>query len=61
MVEKEVCVKWVKDKCVEWQTREDGGLTLNLNKCSTKQVKEIKQQLSKGLKVEQDLTEDNIK
>ena len=58
MVAKPVCVKWVKDKCVEWETREDGGVTINLSKCPVKLKREIKNQLRKGLKVEQDLTDE---
>lgn len=60
MVKKDICVKWVEDKCVKWETREDGGLNLNLQNCSTKMLKEIKKQLSKGLSVKSPLlTEDN--
>jgi len=61
MVAKEVCVKWVEDKCVKWETRPDGGVTLNLNKCPIKKVNEIKKQLAKGLKIERDLTEEDTK
>lgn len=47
----EVCVKWVEDKCVKWETRKDGGLTLNLKSCPRKLREKIKKQLSKGLEV----------
>ena len=60
MVKDKVCVKWVEDKCVKWETNPEGGITLNLNKCPAKLVKTIKGQLAKGLKVEKDLTESDI-
>ena len=46
-----VCVKWVKEKCVEWQERPDGGLELNLSKCPRKLRTKIRGQMKKGFSI----------
>lgn len=58
MVKKDVCVKWIQDKCVKWETNSDGGVNLNLKKCPVKLANQIEGQLRKGLKVERVLKEE---
>ena len=53
-----VCVKWIEDKCVKWQTAPDGGLILNLKKCPVKLREKIKGQLKKGFEVKSMLDKD---
>jgi hypothetical protein len=54
MPEKEVCVKWVGDKCIEWAIV-DGKLTATVNqkKCPTNVMKDVKKTLSEidGFKI----------
>jgi len=47
------CIRWVKDKCVEW-VEEDGKLVLKLGKCPVKLRSKIIKQIADGIRVTTD-------
>lgn len=58
---KSVCVKWIENECVKWETRPDGGLELNLTKCPIKLKEKIESQISKGFGIRSKLTQTKAK
>lgn len=50
-----VCVKWVENECVKWETTKDGGLELNLTKCPVEMREKIENQFKQGFTIKSKL------